>query len=142
MLWEKASKLKESDFKRKTGFRLTTFQAMVSVVNDAKLNKRRKDKRGNQSNFSTRDEILIMLWYLREYVTYFSIAKEIGVHESTVYRIVRKTEDILIQSRKFSLPGKKVLRNELGQFEVVLVDVTEQPIERPKKKRLKKGKKN
>ncbi len=77
----------------------------------------------------------------KEYATYFSIAKELEVHESTIYRIVKKTEDILIQSGKFALPGKKVLRNELRQFEVILADVAEQPIERPKKKRVKNGKK-
>ncbi len=42
----------------------------------------------------------------KEYATYFSIAKELEVHESTIYRIVKKTEDILIQSGKFALPGK------------------------------------
>jgi hypothetical protein len=39
----------------------------------------------------------------------------------------------LVKSGKFSLPGKKVLMGEDTEIEVVLVDVTESPIERPKK---------
>ena len=58
MPWETASKLKPPEFKRKRGFKFDTFQAMISVVNDFKSDKRSKDKRGNQSNFSTEDEIL------------------------------------------------------------------------------------
>lgn len=142
MLWKDARKLKPSEFKRKLGFRIPTFHKMVEVVNHFKTKQRSLDKRGNYSKFSTEDEVLIMLWYYREYVTYFSIAKELGVHESTVYRIIKKTEEILIKSEIFSLPGKKTLRDEQGRFKVVIIDATEQPIERPKRNRTKNGEKN
>ena len=36
-------------------------------------------------------------------------------------------------SKQLHLPGKKKLKNNETTIEVVLVDVTEQPIERPKK---------
>jgi len=42
-------------------------------------------------------------------------------------------EDALVRSKKFRLPGKKVLQASETVFEVVLVDVSEQPVERPKK---------
>lgn len=48
-------------------------------------------------------------------------------------RNIRKIEDILIKSRAFTLPGKKRLSSSNYQLEVVVVDVTETPIERPKK---------
>jgi hypothetical protein len=41
-------------------------------------------------------------------------------------------EDTLIQSGDFQLPGKKALL-EVNEIEIVIVDVTESPIERPKK---------
>ena len=41
-------------------------------------------------------------------------------------------EDTLVKSGKFSLPGKKALLED-KDIEVVLVDVVESPIERPKK---------
>jgi hypothetical protein len=40
-------------------------------------------------------------------------------------------EEILIQDKRFHLPGKKVLQE--NNWEVILVDVTESPVERPKK---------
>jgi hypothetical protein len=42
-------------------------------------------------------------------------------------------EDALVRSGKFRLPGKKALQSSDTVFEVVLVDASEQPIERPKK---------
>lgn len=38
----------------------------------------------------------------------------------------------MIKSGKFSLPGRKALRDNVD-FEVIVVDVAENPIERPKK---------
>ena len=48
-------------------------------------------------------------------------------------RIIRKIEDMLTKSRAFTLPGKKKLASSNYQLEVIVVDVTESPIERPKK---------
>lgn len=73
------------------------------------------------------------LEYWREYRTYFHIGQSWGVHESTVCRIIHRVEDKLIKSRKFSLPGRKKLASTETQWEVVIVDVAESPIERPKK---------
>ncbi|MGQ0455056.1 hypothetical protein ACT4UM_27070, partial [Bacillus sp. SS-TM] len=42
-------------------------------------------------------------------------------------------EDILIRSRKFTLPSRKALVQSNPSIDYVLVDVTESPIERPKK---------
>lgn len=49
------------------------------------------------------------------------------------YRLIRKVEECLIKSRVFCLPGKKKLLKSEHEIEVVVVDVTETPIERPKK---------
>ncbi|KAM3096896.1 transposase family protein [Phormidesmis sp. 146-35] len=50
-------------------------------------------------------------------------------------RIVRKIENILIQSREFRLPGQKALYSSEPEWNILLVDVSESPIERPKKQR-------
>ena len=42
-------------------------------------------------------------------------------------------EDVLIQDGIFSLPGKKALVKGDVEYEVVLIDVTESPVERPKR---------
>ncbi|WP_320073102.1 hypothetical protein [Nostoc sp. MG11] len=49
---------------------------------------------------------------------------------------------MLTKSRVFTLPGKKELTTSNYQLEVVVVDVTESPIKRPKKqKKFYSGKK-
>lgn len=54
--------------------------------------------------------------------------------ESTVCRIVRWVEDHLMQCGQFRLPGKKSLVRGFESPEVVVMDVTESPIERPKRR--------
>lgn len=146
MLWIDANKLPESDFKRKFGYYKEVIQEMIKVVENFKNLGRQKDGRGNKSNFSSADEVLILMKYYREYVTLFSIAKDLSVHESTIARIVDKTEKILIKSRVFSLPGKKRIRDNNGQYKTIIIDATEQSIERPQDSKAQKdnysGKKN
>ena len=42
-------------------------------------------------------------------------------------------EDTLIRDGTFSLPGRKAPLKSDAEYEVILVDATESPIERPKK---------
>lgn len=59
---------------------------------------------------------------------------DIGIHESSASRIIRKVEDILVDSGKFELPKKLPSRvDDNINWSVVIVDATETPIERPKK---------
>jgi hypothetical protein len=74
-----------------------------------------------------------MLMYYREYRTQFHIGITYGISESHVCEIIKEMENMLIQDSCFHLPGKKALLKEENHFEVVLVDVTESPVERPKK---------
>ena len=53
--------------------------------------------------------------------------------ESACYQNIRWVEETLMESGKFSLPGLKDLLKSDVQYEVVLIDATERPIERPKK---------
>jgi hypothetical protein len=117
-------------FQRKTGVKKPTFAKMVEVVN--KAIEQRPTQRGHVATYGVEDQILIMLQYYREYPTFFSLGDSWGLHESTAQRTVRKIEDILIKDGTFSLPGDKSLRN-LTNKNLVLVDVTESPVERPKK---------
>ena len=73
------------------------------------------------------------MMYWREYRTEFHIGLTYGVSEATVCRTIKKVENVLIKSEQFHLPGKKALQSGETVFEVVLIDATEQPIERPKK---------
>ena len=104
---------------------------MVEILTEAEVARRRKG--GHKSKLSIEDMLLLTLGYLREYRTYFHIAQGFGVHETTVIRIVRWVENTLIKDGAFSLPGKKALTKSETEYEVVLIDATETPIERPKR---------
>ncbi len=79
------------------------------------------------------DQLLMTLIYWREYWTEFHIGLTYGVSEATVCRTVQKVENVLMKSGEFRLPGRKALQPSDTILEVVLIDATEQPIERPKK---------
>jgi hypothetical protein len=131
MSYQTVKNLNPEKFKRLCGVNLETFNCMVKLVeNHDSL----KKKTGRPSKLSLENQVLMTLEYLREYRTYFHIGQSWGLNESTVYRIITKIEKILINSPVFRLPGKKQLLKSKNQISVV-VDVTENPIERPKKNR-------
>lgn len=130
MIYEQVKSLKPEDFKRLCGIRPETFNQMLEAVRSPSQS---KQKTGRPSKLTLEDQLLMTLEYWREYRTYFHIGQSWGVNESTAFRIIRKIEDTLTKSRAFTLPGKKKLASSNYQLEVVVVDVTESPIERPKK---------
>jgi hypothetical protein len=131
MRYETIEHLKDTDFKRLTGVERETFEQMLKVVE-----KEWRDF-GRPPKLSRADQLLLTLMYWREYRTEFHIAQSYGISEATVCRTIHKVEDALVRSKQFRLPGKKALQPSETVFEVVLVDVSEQPVERPKK--AKKG---
>ncbi len=88
---------------------------------------------GRTPKLNREDQLLMTLMYWREYRTEFHIGLTYGVSEATVCRTIKKIEDVLMKSGEFRLPGRKALRPSDTLIEVVLIDATEQPIERPKK---------
>ena len=73
------------------------------------------------------------LEYRREYRTYLHIGHNYSVSESTAWRTIRWCEDVLIKSGAFTLPGRHALLKHERAYEVVLIDATETPVERPQK---------
>ncbi|HET8685413.1 MAG TPA: IS5 family transposase [Methanosarcina sp.] len=131
MTYEQLKKLSPSGFKRRCGVHLATFQQMVEVL---RPNLDRRGKRGGQAKLSVEDQLLVVLEYWREYRTQFHIGSSWGLSESAVCRLIHKVEKLLMDSEQFHLPGKKQLYQNAANWEVVVVDVTERPIERPPKK--------
>jgi len=122
-----SSSLRDTNFKRLTGVRHKTFSKMLSVLEKELPNF------GRHPKLSRADQLLMTLMYWREYRTQFHIAGSYGISEATVCRTINKVEDALMRSGEFRLPGKKVLQSSDTLIEVILVDVSEQPSERPKK---------
>lgn len=127
MRYETVQLLKDEDFKRSTGVQRKTFEQMLEVVKTGLRDF------GRPTKLSRADQLLMTLMYWREYRTEFHIGLTYGVSESTVCRTIKKVENALIQAKQFHLPGRKALQASDTVIEIVLVDATEQPIERPKK---------
>lgn len=130
MTYKQLQHLKPSAFKRKCGVQPETFEQMIELL---RPDLDRSGKRGGQCKLSVEDQLLVVLEYWREYRTQFHIATSWGLSESAVCRLISKVETLLMNSGKFRLPGKKQLYQNAGTWEVLAVDVTESPIERPKK---------
>ena len=123
--------MKEKDFRRQTGVKIETYEKLVEIVKEA--HRAKKARGGRKNKISVEKMVMMTLEYLREYRTYFHIGKSYGVSESYAYKIIKWVEDVLIKDGSFALPGKKALiKNEIEQ-EVILIDATETPIERPKR---------
>ncbi|MBP5975119.1 transposase family protein [Brasilonema sp. CT11] len=139
MRYEQTKKLSNRDFKRLVGMQRRTFNEMVKVLQDAASLKQR---RGCPNKLDLEDQALICLTFWREYRTYFHIAQDCQVSESTVCRTVQRVETILVTSSRFRLGGKKSLLSSSQKPLTVAMDVIESPIERPKhgQKRFYSGK--
>ena len=126
-------KLNDQQFRRRTGVKKKTFEFMLTLLRENEIKKQKEKIGGRPNKLSEEEELLLTLSYLREYRTLFHISQDYGISEATCSRIVRKVEDILIQSQEFHLPKRKEKLLNEDSLEVFLVDATETPIERPKK---------
>ena len=130
--YEHIKNLPSRAFRRLTGVSKNVFQDMLGIVRLAVLKK--ASKGGRPSTLSIENQVLMTLEYLREYRTYFHLGQSYVVSESSCYKTCRWIENTLIRDARFRLPGKKVLLKSDIPLEVILIDATETPIERPKKK--------
>lgn len=121
----------QEEFRRLTGIKRSTFDIMVTILKKAE--KLLKTQGGKPNKLTVEDRLLMALEYLREYRTYFHISRSYGVSESACYRNIRWIEDTVIKNGTFALPGRKALVKSDVEYELVLIDATETPIERPKK---------
>jgi Helix-turn-helix of DDE superfamily endonuclease len=134
MLWKHLSATKSNtQFQRLTGVKRSTFEKMRFIVKAVKEQRRKHPNCGKVAKLSMEDQLLMMLMYNREYRTFLHIAADYGISEAQCWRIVTDLENILIQSHAFRLPGNKALTKATVKWSVVLIDVGESPVERPKK---------
>ena len=131
MKFETAKDLDDEKFRRLTGVKRPTFDKMVGILDDSIKN--RKVNSGRKKKLSIENSLLMTLEYIREYRTYFHVSQSYGVSESSTYKTVRWVENTLIKHPDFALPGRKALLKSDIEYDVVLIDATETPIERPKK---------
>jgi hypothetical protein len=121
-------------FRRKVGIRRRTFRQMYQRVRaslDQKRIQQPLTRRGKTSTALTRVEKLLLTFvYVRQYPTFAELGDMFGISESYANKLYHRYLDILVQV--LGLPGKNALLDE--SLQAVLLDVTEQPIERPTRK--------
>jgi hypothetical protein len=132
MRFKKIKSLGDAAFRRLTGVKRKTFDKMTELLACARAQK--KLNGGKPNKLCIEDCLLKALEYLREYRTYFHISQSYGISESACYRNIVWVENTLVKDKAFALPGRKALIKNATSYEVILIDATESPIERPKKK--------
>jgi len=117
----------EKQFLRLTGVKREVFEMMVEVVSQ------KQRAFGRPRKLSVDDQVLLSLCYWREYRSQFHVASSFGVSEATMCRTVQPVEAALLSDKRFHLPGKKALHHGSLDLAVIVVDASEQRIERPQK---------
>ena len=130
MRYEKLNRFSDSEFKRLVGVPRPVFTEMVDVLKKAESLKK---KSGRPHTLAIEDQLLLTLNYLRNYSTQLELAAYYHITESNVNRTIKKVEDALMRSRRFTLPKRNLTTTD-ERFNWVIVDATECSIERPKKK--------
>ena len=131
MKYENIKTYSAEEFRRVTGVKRSTFDKMVEILRGAEAT--RRSKGGPKPELTVEDQLLATLEYYREYRTYLHIAASYGKSESQIFRIVKWVETTLAKDGTFALPGRKALLKSDVEYEIILIDDTESPIERPKK---------
>lgn len=138
MIYEDLKNKPAPIFKRLIGVSRVVFDKMVDESNRLQPTSSHKNKgglRGPKPKLSMENKVLMLLMllmYYREYRTFLHISATFGISEAQCWRIITDLEKRLIKSNLFHIKGKKQLLSE-NHFEVVIVDVVESPIDRPKK---------
>ena len=121
-------------FRRRVGIRRRTFRQVYRRVRaylEEECRQQPLHRRGKKSTaLSLTEKLLLTFIYLRQYPTFEELGAMFGIRESYANKVYHRSLDILVTVLR--LPGKKVLLNQAVQ--AILLDVTEQPMERPVKK--------
>ena len=130
--FEKAIKLSDEQFLRAVGVDKAAFNFILERV-AAYLENLREErpmkKRGRKSEIALTDRLLLTFTYLRHYPTFARLGAEFGISESYANKIYHQILDVLV--KVLSLKNRKHLLE--SNLQTLIIDVTEQPIERPTK---------
>jgi hypothetical protein len=121
-------------FRRRVGIRRRTFRQIYQQVRHYLELERQQNplrRRGKKSAvLSLTEKLLLTFIYLRQYPTFEQLGAMFGISESYANKLFHQFLDILVKVER--LPGHKALLE--SDLQAILIDVTEQPIERPMKK--------
>ncbi len=114
-----------------TGVKKEPFYKIVDILQEAETKK--KDRGGRKKTLTIENRLLMPLEYIRECRTYCHVSQNYGVGESTAYDTIKWKEDTFIKHPDCALPGRKALLKSDMDYDILFIDATQMPIERPKK---------
>jgi hypothetical protein len=136
---QKALTLSNKKFKQLFGVKRETFYNMLEILEPAY---KELHKFGGKppSKVYVEDRLFLTLQYYREYRSLEHLAYEYDTVVSNIHKAIVWVEETLMKDGSFRLPGKKTLvadeeKSEEKKTRTIAIDVTEHPIERPKKNR-------
>ena len=126
---ERIKRLDAAAYQGLFGVKKEVFDLMLSVLTEAY--KKLHQAGGKPPKLSVLDKLIITLDYYKSYRPFDRIGFDYGVGKSAIYKSIVWVESVLIKDNRFHLPSKKEIRET--DFDIILVDCTESPIQRPKK---------
>jgi hypothetical protein len=130
ILWMKLQDINnfsDKDFGRLTGVSRPVFAILLDIVQTYVL--KHRSKKGSKSKLSLEEQLLLTLFYLKDYSGLLHLSFMAGVDKSTVCRNIAKIEIILLEAGILKLQGDDVL-SKAGAEYVLVVDATEIRIRR------------
>ena len=118
--------------KRLFGVEFVQFEQVLKKVQQwmaQNLEENPLSRRGIDAEFSIANQLLLTFEYLRQYPTFLSLGFSYGISESYCNKLFHKMRPILAAVVGLKNPDELKYKN----VKTVIVDVTVQPIERPKK---------
>jgi hypothetical protein len=132
--WAKMQDVSEAEFLRHVGISRDQFDTILQKVKayiKAEQQRNRLKLRGlKTTELPVEDRLLLTLYYLRHHPTFLNLGDVFGISESYANKRYHEYRDLLVKVLR--LPGHKALLDE--NWMAIVIDVTEQPIERPQKK--------
>lgn len=133
----------EKKFVRMSGLKKSLFDILVKKVSEQIEGHQQAhplSTRGKKSKISLENKVLLMLMYYRNYHTYLTLSESFGISEGYANKTVHRMGKLVAKA----LPLGRKRRMESKEIKAVLIDASEQRIERPQKKQRQyfSGKKN
>jgi len=128
--YEKIEKLDEKTFKLITGVTKTVFNEMLEVL---KARHAEEHKYGGRPGLAVELRLTLALEYWREYRSLRHMSNDHQIPKSKINEAVIWVENVLSESPEFKLKDikERFAPGSEAEIKVVLIDVEEQPIERP-----------
>lgn len=124
-------------FQRMSGVSIVEFQTICAKVKplwETEVERKKKQEGRHRRLRSIEDKVLALLIYYRTYITHEFVGYLFNLDRANICRLFQKLEPMM--AKKFTIKKDRSLTPEA--IIKLLADVTEQPIQRPKKSKRRK----